>query len=190
MPSATLTDVASMRIQTMSFFLLVLLVSALIVKLIWNGLRRDFVRLPRLSYPKSLGIVSLWGLLFILVLTMISGARELMTPGAWERNGATYRLARDDDKRVLSEIEQSRRARLEALREALWAYAREHGGELPPDDRVTGIPAKLWESPDPSRARYVYTPGRKAGIGDEPVASEPPIFNSAAMVLRSNGQIR
>jgi len=23
---------------------------------------------------------------------MISGARELMTPGAWEHNGVTYRL--------------------------------------------------------------------------------------------------
>ena len=28
-----------------------------------------------------------------IVLTMISGARELMTPGAWERNGVTYRLS-------------------------------------------------------------------------------------------------
>jgi len=26
------------------------------------------------------------------VLTMISGARELMTPGAWEKDGAIYRL--------------------------------------------------------------------------------------------------
>ena len=27
-----------------------------------------------------------------VVLAMISGARELMTPGAWEKHGATYRL--------------------------------------------------------------------------------------------------
>ncbi len=35
----------------------------------------------------------IWGLLFVLVLTMISGARELMTPGAWEKEGFTYVLA-------------------------------------------------------------------------------------------------
>jgi hypothetical protein len=33
--------------------------------------------------------------LFLLVLTMISGARELMTPGAWEKKGFTYQLVRD-----------------------------------------------------------------------------------------------
>ena len=54
--------------------------------------RGDFTRLPRLTYGKSIAIVALWGLLFILVLTMISGARELMTPGAWEQHGATFRL--------------------------------------------------------------------------------------------------
>ena len=31
-------------------------------------------------------------LLFVIVLTMISGARELLTPGAWEQNGGTYEL--------------------------------------------------------------------------------------------------
>jgi hypothetical protein len=36
--------------------------------------------------------VTLWGLLFLLILTMISGARELMTPGAWEKHGSTYEL--------------------------------------------------------------------------------------------------
>ena len=59
---------------------------------LWNRLRRDLPRLPRLSYKMSVTLVGLWGLLFILVLTMISGARELMTPGAWEPNGATYKL--------------------------------------------------------------------------------------------------
>ncbi len=81
-----------MRLQTISFFLLCFLVSALFIQLVWNGLRKDFTRLPRLSYPKALGLVSLWGLLFVLVLTMISGARELMTPGAWDKVGSTYRL--------------------------------------------------------------------------------------------------
>jgi hypothetical protein len=70
-----------------------LLVAALVVQLAWNFARRDFDRLPRLSYPRALSVVVLWGLLFIVVLTMISGARELMTPGAWQKKGWTYELA-------------------------------------------------------------------------------------------------
>ena len=87
-----LTDIARVRVEAISFFVVVLLVSAAAVKWLWNGLRDSFPRLPRLSYFKALSLVLLWGLLFAVVLGMITGARELMTPGAWERHGATYRL--------------------------------------------------------------------------------------------------
>src|SRR5438105_9144417 len=76
MPSITFSDVARLRLQTISFFLMGLLVSAGVIMAIWNSLCRDFAWLPRLSYPKACGLVVLWGLLFIIVLTMISGARE------------------------------------------------------------------------------------------------------------------
>ena len=88
----TLTDIARLRVEAISFFLFILLACAGLIQLLWNRLRTTFIRLPRLSYPKALGLVMLWGLLFIIVLAMISGARELMTPGAWEKQGATYRL--------------------------------------------------------------------------------------------------
>jgi hypothetical protein len=91
----TLREVAKLRLQSLSFFLMLLLISAALIRLIWNSLRKDFVRLPHLTYFKSLGLVLLWGLLFVLVLAMISGARELLTPGAWEKSGATYRLKED-----------------------------------------------------------------------------------------------
>lgn len=87
-----LTDLARMRVEVISFFLVVLLVSAGLVQVLWNYLRRGFERLPRLTYGKAVGLVVLWGLLFVIVLLMISGARKLMTPGAWERDGAVYRL--------------------------------------------------------------------------------------------------
>jgi len=87
-----LTDVARMRVETISFFLLVLLITCALIQLLWNSLRPSFERLPRLTYGKAVALVVLWGLLFVVVLAMVSGARELMTPGAWERNGATYRL--------------------------------------------------------------------------------------------------
>src|SRR5438105_3026254 len=72
MPSFTLTDLAKMRLETISFFLMVFLLSAGAVKLLWNWLRRDFPRLPRLNYARALGVVGLWGLLFLLILTMIA----------------------------------------------------------------------------------------------------------------------
>ena len=93
----TLRDLPRMRIETISFFLVVLLASAKGVQLLWNGLRSPAGPVPWISYPKSLGVIVLWGLLFSVVLAMISGARELMTPGAWEQRGDTYRL-RDGGK--------------------------------------------------------------------------------------------
>ena len=45
-----LTDVAELRLQSISFFLVLLLVLALVTKIAWNSLRKEFPRLPRLSY--------------------------------------------------------------------------------------------------------------------------------------------
>ena len=88
----TLREIPRMRIEAISFFLMVLLASAKLIQWLWNGLRSNPSRVPRLTYGKSVGLVTLWGPLFVVVLAMISGARELMTPGAWKQEGATYRL--------------------------------------------------------------------------------------------------
>ena len=92
MPSFDLSDIAKARFDTISFFLALILLLALCVKGLWNALAKDFQKMPRLTYPKALAAVTLWGLLFLIVLSMISGARELMTPGAWEKQGVTYKL--------------------------------------------------------------------------------------------------
>ncbi len=94
MPSAggVLREVARLRLENLSFFLMGFLLCALGVQKLWNFLQTDWPALPRLTYGKALALLALWGLLFILVLTMISGARELMTPGAWKTEGVTYRL--------------------------------------------------------------------------------------------------
>jgi hypothetical protein len=198
MPSLTLTDLAGARLEVISFFLLAFLLSAAAVMGLWNYLRRDFPRLPRLTYRRSLVLTGLWGLLFILVLTMISGARELMTPGAWEKNGLTYRLSTefgkgaaaptDADRRVAADVVAARPTRAQALAALLRAYAANHAGAFPEDDHAAApaeIPPAAWETPDPSRARYVYVPGRRAetdASGDTPVAYEPPIFGRGAPV--------
>ncbi len=92
MPSFSLSDVAKLRIEAISFFLVVILVCAWGVKFIWNALANDFPKLPRMTYWRALGAIVLWGFVFVIILTMISGARELMTPGAWEKEGTTYKL--------------------------------------------------------------------------------------------------
>jgi hypothetical protein len=78
------------RFQAISFFLVGLLAAAGLVRVLWNVLARDFPRLPRLTYIKSLVLVLMWGCAFLVVLTMIAGARELMTPGAWKKDGVTF----------------------------------------------------------------------------------------------------
>lgn len=102
MPTVVLTDVvktyrlnesAEARLQVVSFFVVVLLAAPVVVRWLWNSLARDFPRLPRITYFKSLGVVTLWGLMFLVVLTMIAATREMMTPGSWEKQGLLYRVA-------------------------------------------------------------------------------------------------
>ncbi len=92
MPTIDFTDIAKMRIDTISFFFVMYLLIAWGVKWFWNDLRSTFPKMPKISYRRALGLLTIWALLFVVVLTMISGARELLTPGAWERSGATYKL--------------------------------------------------------------------------------------------------
>jgi hypothetical protein len=89
-------DTAYERLQAISFFLMAFLICAAAVMLLWNYVRRDFPALPRLSFGRATAGLVLWGLLFVIVLTMISGARELMTPGAWEPDGVVYRLRKSE----------------------------------------------------------------------------------------------
>ena len=88
----TLTGLAEARLHIISFFVAIFMVTSLAFLLIWNSLRQTFTSLPKLTYRRALALVGLWAAAFILILTMISGARELMTPGAWEKSGAIYKL--------------------------------------------------------------------------------------------------
>lgn len=190
MPSVTLTDLAHMRIQTISFFLVGLLLSSWFVQLLWNNLRRDFSSLPRLGYGKALSAVILWGLLFMLVLTMISGARELMTPGAWEKRGLTYRLPSEQPAAVpLMEWEEERRNSLDRLRLALWEHARKHDGHFPSQASAAGIADDLWLAPSPSHSRYLYVGGSIADNRAWPLVYEPAAFGPRRLVLLTNGTI-
>ena len=183
-----LNDSVIQRLQTISFFLAVLLVSALAFRILWNFIQRDFPKLPRMTFLKSLGIVLLWGLLFIIVLTMISGARELMTPGAWVKQGFTYKLAADPKPEEPSSV-GVRKKHLEQLRQALWQYAATHDGRFPTPDHSNDIGDDLWNIPETGGLRYLYVRGRKAS--DEPalLVYEPELDSEQRFVLLTNGDV-
>jgi hypothetical protein len=192
MPTTTLTQMGRLRLQNISFFLAGFLLSALAVQLLWNALRRDVPWLPRLSYLRAVGLVGLWGLLFVLVLTMISGARELMTPGAWEPSGATYRLK---SKSPLPQspddsLDEARRQQLVRLKDALWQHARTHDGKLPESRTDPAVPAKFWLLPDASGAQYVYLGGAVNLLDAVPLAFEPEVYGPERWVLFSDGEVR
>lgn len=133
MPAVRLSGEASTRMQGISFFLMGIFVATLAVWWAWNWLRRDFAVLPKLSLPGAAGLTVLWGMLFIIVLTMISGARELMTPKAWRPDGLTYAL---NDKPEEAEPVKDNLAyenEIKLVAATLKHYQRNHGGEPPKD---------------------------------------------------------
>ena len=187
MPAPELTEVAKLRVDTLSFFALVFLSSAWLICRAWNALRRDFDWLPRLSFGRGLGLTFLWGLVFVLVLTMISGARELLTPGAWKKDGWTYSLADEFVTPRAAEVtEASRRQQIEELRFALWDYARKNAGRFPSSPGEGGVADERWLVPGPSGMRYLYaTDGGSAA----PLAWEPEVHGPQRLVLFRDGAI-
>lgn len=183
----TLSAFTRERLQAVSFFLVGILVIAAVVQRIWNYLARDFSSLPRLSYFKGLGLVLLWGLFSVLILTMISGARELMTPGAWQKKGLLYALAETPAPPDTMTVERYRG--IERLRAALWRHAQQHGGQFPgkPEDLEE---TAAWHVPHPAGMSYVYVPGQAADAASKPLAYEPGLFGSQRLVLLANGEIQ
>jgi hypothetical protein len=191
MPSSalSLTDLAELRLQSISFFLLLFVLSVVFVRFLWNYLQKDFPTLPRLGFGSAFGLVALWGLLFVVVLTMISGARELLTPGAWAKQGWTYRLARDQPSTSppTDDRERTRRQKIEELRFALWDHARRQG-QFPSTPAESDIPSERWQVPDASGMRYIYVGARRDRVA--PLAYEPAIFGTDRYVLFTNGDVR
>ncbi len=174
---------ALLRLRTISFFLVVFLAAVWGFQSLWNYVRRDFAWLHRLSYPKALGLVVLWGLLFVVVLTMISGAREFMTPGAWKKQGFTYKLT------TPATAPAARRQALEKLRTALWQFAALHHGKFPSKQEQSAIAGELWEVPGTNGTRYEYVPGKSAGYAPMPLVYEPELDPEQRFVLRIDGEI-
>jgi hypothetical protein len=183
MTAYDLNDVVRLRLEDISFFAVLLLVCSVALRFLWNFVAKDLTRLPRLGYARALGLTGLLSLFMLLVLSMISGARELLTPGAWRKQGDEYRL---ND----SASENLRRQSIESLRASLMSYAESHQGQFPAHDYVPGIPEKIWQSPNTEGNRYIYLGGvtrvSPAGV----IACEPPDFGDQRFVLFASGEIK
>jgi hypothetical protein len=188
MSMPTLTQVASARLDVISFFLVAYFVLAFIYQRLWNSLARDLPKLPRLSYRGALCGLIVCGLFVYVVLTMISGARELMTPGAWARTGTMYAIP-EPEKNAEVWLDSARRASLERLRTALWKFAEDHNGEFPSSRKTAGFPEGSWRSIDPNGLPLAYFPGAKRDAGRTVVVYEPGTFGAHRFVLLSNGEI-
>jgi hypothetical protein len=180
-------SLAAPYLQAISFFLAVLLLSAWAVKGLWQVVRKDHSWLPALSYGRSLSLVVLWGLLFVIVLTMISGARELMTPGAWEKQGWTYKLA-DTAPSQPPDSRAERREALETLRLALWQYAATHEGRFPTYND-SAFDQTLWEIPHWPGLRFLRTGEAKADDAGKLLVYEPELEGDERQMLLTNGVI-
>jgi hypothetical protein len=130
----------------------------------------------------------LWGLLFVIVLAMISGARELMTPGAWQKRGWTYQLAGTSSVSPAADNKPERRQALERLRWALWQYAAPHGGQFPSQEDP-GIDPGLWEIPGWPGLEFLYVSGLTAAGQGQLLAFEPELDSDSRWALLSNGMI-
>lgn len=177
----------ALQIQAISFFLAVFLLSGWLVKVLGNLARRDFPWLPALSYGRSLALVTLWGLAFVVVLTMISGARELMTPGAWRKQGWTYALANARPDETTSRRE-SRQRSLEQLRTSLWQFAATHEGQLPEADEPS-IETALWDVPGWPGLKFLSVPDCRAETTGRLFVFEPDAEGDERLVLLTNGFI-
>jgi len=88
----SLSSFAVARLQAISFFLVILVVCVVAVRGFWNGLAHDFPRLPRMAWRHAAAAVAAWGMLVLVVLTMIATTREMMQPGSWKKQGWLYRM--------------------------------------------------------------------------------------------------
>lgn len=180
----TLTDVAKARLDALSFFLAAFFAISWLVKIVWNHLAKSLTMLPLLDYRRAIGLVFLSGLMFYVVLTMISGARELLTPGAWEKQGVGYRM-REGAENLLSKDE--RRAAISELRDSIWAYAKTHDGAAPASPFAAGVDAETWRFP--GGGMYCLMPGVVPGGGREVLVYEPSAAGGRRFVILGDGSI-
>jgi len=188
-PELVVTELAQRRLEELSFFVAGFLGLTAFVRWLWNGLQRDWPGWPKLSYRSALSLMLLWGLLLVVVLSLVSGARELMTPAAWEANGVTFRLRRAIPAAVVDTEYGPRLKRLEDLRFVLWKFAAEHDGRFPTSEEYRQLDPEVWMFDAPAGLSYRYTPGLSIRDAGQILVYEPDVSGDGQLVVRADGSI-
>lgn len=184
MPSVVLTDIAKQRLSTISFFLFIYLLASYGIFYLWNWVQTDFPQIPKLTLKKSMGLVLIWGLAFHLLLVIIAGTRELMTPKAWEKAGIVHQLAPDRFQQNM----EMRQRNLAILKQQVWQLAEKNQGEFPSKKELLAIsPHILLEAT--GKLNYNYIEGLTVRSPLQPLAYEPDSYGAERMVLLTNGNI-
>ncbi|MDB5336377.1 MAG: hypothetical protein JWN70_1996, partial [Planctomycetaceae bacterium] len=190
-PELVVTELGKRRLEEISFFVVCFFLGAAVFRLLWNLVQKDIPWWPRLSYRGTLGLLCVWGCLLTVVLSLISGARELMTPAAWRPKGITYQVSPGGESEIADlNLRGERFRRLENLRAMLWKYAAEHRGEFPiKDAELKAIPDSFWIAVPGTHLKYVYTPAATE-LGElSPLVMEPEFFDDGQLVLKRNGEV-
>lgn len=188
MPSPELSDVAKARLDVISFFILVYLLCAVVFRWLWNLLSKDFAWMPLLSFKRSLALLVVVGLFLYFILTMISGARELMTPGAWAKDGVTYKL-QTPERDPKPWLDAARKRWMEALRDALKDYAVKHDSKLPAHAYVSDFNTTLWKGAHPDGHWLIYIPGLTFGPSNRVLVYEPATYGATRWALLTDGSV-
>ena len=179
-PYLIVTELGKRRLEEISFFLAGFLLLTAVCRWCWNSLTKEFPALPQISYRGALGMMFLWGLAMTVVLSLISGARELMTPAAWEPNGVTQRLVKSGTVDPVDEM-KVRRERIETLKTALWQYAAQHDSHFP--DQIAALSIEVTIADPATRLPFFLRPELTLASPRTLLASEPDIFPEKLQLL-------
>jgi hypothetical protein len=190
-PALIVTELGRRRLEEVSFFVVCFLLGAALFRLLWNRVQLDFAWWPRLTYFGTLGLLCVWGCLLTVVLSLISGARELMTPAAWKPNGVTYKVAATDPAQDAQQaIRRERQFRIETLKTLLMRYAATHNQRFPSiDSDLAMIPESFWIAVPDCQLKYVYAPHPSMPSGTSPLVTEPQYYDDGHFVLYRNGDL-
>lgn len=188
MTSFSLSEMAEARLDAVSLFLVAFALAAWLLLVSWNRLARDFAWMPRLRYGAALAVLVVSGLFVYAAMSLIAGARELMTPGAWVRTGSTHRIAYPE-RDPKPWLESGRRLALEHLRDLLWTHATAHDGTLPGNRYDDAIPESAWTGVHPANEPLAYVPGRRPGAGSAIIAYEPDAYGPVRFALLEDGSV-
>ncbi|MEN9359036.1 MAG: hypothetical protein RL095_571 [Verrucomicrobiota bacterium] len=178
MPTFYVSDMAKTRLESISFGLVVFIVGTELFRRLWNSqVVPMFGDKFRLGWKAGFLFTGLLSALMLLILTLISGTREVMTPAAWEKDGMTHKI----------KTELNPRSRIEGLRDDLLRLGVANGGKLPDNELKLPRPELLRAGPE-NRA-FTYLPGQSLGDKNSLLVLEGMRHGQTRLLLFANGDI-